>query len=105
MKRELRTLTIEDRENFLNAAAVMWKYNSADGLEKYGVGYTSIEKFAAIHSLASNDIMCDGFHEGAYMFRCFFCHYFMLRNVVIFTHIYACRCDCVCWLSVLVVRV
>ena len=64
VKRELRSLTISDRENFLDAAATMWQYSNVQGLSKYGPGYTSIEEFVAIHALASNDIMCDGFHEG-----------------------------------------
>ena len=64
MKRELRSLTIADREMFLDAAVIMWKYNSSAGLEKYGKQFTSSEEFVAVHALASNDIMCDGFHEG-----------------------------------------
>ena len=64
VKRELRSLTEADREKFLNAAIVMWQYNTSAGLAKYGESYTSIEKFVAVHSLASNDIMCDSFHEG-----------------------------------------
>ena len=64
VKRELRSLTIADREMFLDAAVIMWKYNSSAGLEKYGKQFTSSEEFVAVHALASNDIMCDGFHEG-----------------------------------------
>ena len=67
VKRELRSLTEADREKFLDAAVIMWQYNSTAGLAKYGENYTSIEKFVAIHSLASNDIMCDSFHEGMYI--------------------------------------
>lgn len=64
MKRELRSLTIADREMFLDAAIVMWQYNETAGMQKYGKQFTSIDDFVAVHALASNDIMCDGFHEG-----------------------------------------
>lgn len=49
---------------FLDAAIVMWQYNETAGMQKYGKQFTSIDDFVAVHALASNDIMCDGFHEG-----------------------------------------
>ena len=66
VKRELRSLTIADREMFLDAAVMMWKYNTSAGLQKFGTQFTSTDEFVAVHALASNDIMCDGFHEGYY---------------------------------------
>jgi hypothetical protein len=76
VKREIRTLTLGDKERFLNAAMGMWDHNQKDGDIKYGDKFTSIETFVAVHSLASNDIMCDGFHEGTG----FLTHHLALTN-------------------------
>jgi hypothetical protein len=65
VKREIRSLTDEDRERFLDAASAIWKYSNEEGKAKFGDDFTSITTFVAAHSLASNDIMCDGFHEGS----------------------------------------
>jgi len=64
VKREIRSLTVADREKMLDAAYQMWAYDQETGVAKYGSQFTSIEKFVQIHSAASNDIMCDQFHEG-----------------------------------------
>lgn len=64
VKRELRTLTVEDREKFLDAAAEIWKHTDDEGKALYGEKFTSIATFVAEHSQASNDIMCDTYHEG-----------------------------------------
>jgi Common central domain of tyrosinase len=76
VKRELRTLTEADRERFLDAAIKLWKINSNKGIQLYGSEYVSIDRLVAIHSLASNDIMCDGFHEGSG----FLTHHLALTN-------------------------
>jgi hypothetical protein len=39
-----------------------------DGREKFGPKFTSIQDFVSIHSLASNDIRCDEFHDGSGIF-------------------------------------
>ena len=76
VKRELRTLTATDKEKFLKAAKTLWEVNSNKGVAMYGEKYTSIERLVDIHSLASNDIMCDGFHEGSG----FLTHHLALTN-------------------------
>lgn len=76
VKREIRSLTTEDREKFLNAAAVMWNVKTENGRKMYGESYTSADTFVLEHSLASNDIRCDSYHEGSG----FFTHHFALSN-------------------------
>ena len=65
VKRELRTLTIADRESFLNAAATIWKYTTEEGQALYGEKFTGMEKFTSLHIIQSNDIRCDSYHEGS----------------------------------------
>lgn len=55
---------MEDREKVLDAMAALWNYRQDEGTEKFGPGFTSIDVLVAVHSMASNDVMCDGFHEG-----------------------------------------
>ena len=42
VKREIRSLTIPDRERFLDAASALWKYNQTEGQAKFGPKFTSI---------------------------------------------------------------
>ena len=65
MKRELRSLTEADREKFLDAAAALWQYSDEEGRALFGDGFTSAATFVEEHALASNDMMCDQFHEGS----------------------------------------
>jgi hypothetical protein len=44
VKREIRSLTIDDRERFLDAAAAIWKYNQGDGEALFGSKFISIGK-------------------------------------------------------------
>ena len=76
VKRELRSLTETDKERFLKAAKTLWETNSNKGVSLYGEKYMSIERLVDIHSLASNDVMCDGFHEGSG----FLTHHLALTN-------------------------
>ena len=64
VKREIRSLTDDDRERFLLAASTMWQLNSSCGRSRYGSKYSAIADFVSLHSMSSDDIMCDGFHEG-----------------------------------------
>ena len=76
VKREIRSLTVSDRERLLDAMAALWTHDQAAGEAKYGPRFTSIETFVAAHSVASNDIMCDQFHEGTG----FLTHHLALTN-------------------------
>ena len=59
VKREIRSLTLADRERFLDSMAALWNYDQISGAAKFGDRFTSIQTFVATHSMASNDIMCD----------------------------------------------
>jgi Common central domain of tyrosinase len=76
VKREIRTLTYADREAFLDAAATIWKYPTAEGQAIYGRQFTGIDTFTALHIMQSNDIMCDSYHEGSG----FLSHHLALTN-------------------------
>ena len=76
VKRELRSLTSDDRHKFLHAASKIWKYTSSEGRAKYGNKFTGINELVEEHALASNDIKCDQFHEGSG----FFTHHFAITQ-------------------------
>lgn len=76
VKRELRSLSDDDRAAFVGAAHKMWKYDDETGREKYGDKFTSMATFVEEHALASNDVKCDQFHEGSG----FFTHHFALSQ-------------------------
>jgi Common central domain of tyrosinase len=76
VKRELRSLTVQDREIFLEAVAELWWNDDNTGKQKYGPRFTSVSTFTEQHSLASGDIMCDQFHEGS----AFITHHLALQN-------------------------
>jgi len=65
VKREIRSLTEEDRENFLDAMFTMWKVGTKKGRETYGNDYTGLDRFTSVHAYqATGDIKCDHWHEG-----------------------------------------
>ena len=76
VKRELRSLTDDDRRRFLKAASKIWKYSTIEGRAKYGDQFTGIDTLVEQHALASNDIRCDQFHEGSG----FFTHHFAITQ-------------------------
>jgi hypothetical protein len=66
VKRELRTLTEEDRENFLDAMFKMWEVGTKKGREVYGEDFTGMDRFVSVHAdQATGDIKCDKWHEGS----------------------------------------
>ena len=56
--------------------AELWHNRQEEGQAKYGKEFTSIDVLVAVHSMASNDVMCDGFHEGTG----FISHHLALTN-------------------------
>jgi hypothetical protein len=64
VKRELRSLTEADRNKALDASYTLWKYSAEEGQALYGDAYTPLQTFVEEHALASNDILCDQYHEG-----------------------------------------
>jgi hypothetical protein len=51
VKREVRTLTVEDREAFLDAFHALWEYGQEEGVAKFGDKYTAMETLVAAHSM------------------------------------------------------
>jgi hypothetical protein len=64
VRRELQSLTDQDREEFLDAFRTLWDVNTADGIKKYGDRYKSLWYFALIHNDAGGNSVCDEFHAG-----------------------------------------
>jgi hypothetical protein len=76
VKRELRDLTLADRERFLDAMYALWKYDTRKGRELFGDEYVGVSTFVENHAQASGDIMCDMFHDGSG----FLTHHLALTN-------------------------
>lgn len=75
VKRELRSLTEDDRDAFLDAAVALWDLDIDTGREKYGDRFTTISEFVLLHAFKSTgDVECDQFHEGTG----FMAHHFAL---------------------------
>jgi len=75
VKRELRSLTEDDRDAFLDAAVALWDLDIDAGREKYGGRFTTISEFVVLHAFKSTgDVECDQFHEGTG----FMAHHFAL---------------------------
>lgn len=64
VRRELSTLTNEDREAFLDAFATLWTVNTVDGKELFGDSYKSLFYFATLHNDGGANSVCDEFHGG-----------------------------------------
>jgi hypothetical protein len=57
VKREVRSLTLEDREAFLNAMHTLWKVPTLQGRDKYGPEYTGSDVFVSVHA---DQVISDG---------------------------------------------
>jgi len=76
VKREIRTMNADDRDRFLDAAYKIWEYTTDEGRALYGDKFTGIHTYVKEHATASEDIMCDQFHEGSG----FLTHHLALSN-------------------------
>lgn len=65
VRRELSSLTDDDREAFLDALVTLWQVNTVDGVKLYGANYKSLHYFASIHNDGGANSVCDEFHGGA----------------------------------------
>ena len=64
VRRELMSLTDEDREEFLDAFRILWEVSTKQGITKYGKNYKSLNYFAMIHNDGGANAICDEFHAG-----------------------------------------
>jgi hypothetical protein len=70
IRRELSTLTEEDRDIFLKAYYKLWTVNTVDGQHKYGAAYKSLYYFASLHNDGGGNFLCDEFHGGIGTMTC-----------------------------------
>ena len=69
VRREVRSLTDADREEFLQAFRTLWDVSTVEGVEKFGENYKSLFYFATIHNDGGASPHCDEFHGvGGYGF-------------------------------------
>jgi hypothetical protein len=64
VRRELQSLTDQDREEFLDAYRTLWDLPTKQGVAKYGKKYKSVNYFAMIHNDGGANPVCDEFHAG-----------------------------------------
>ncbi|CAM9241469.1 unnamed protein product [Ectocarpus sp. 12 AP-2014] len=66
VRREIRSLTDEEREELLDAMHQLWvvRVNGGNGLELYGDGYSDILSIDRLHFKAAQNTTCDHFHDG-----------------------------------------
>mmetsp|Transcript_32701 Transcript_32701/g.86398 ORF Transcript_32701/g.86398 Transcript_32701/m.86398 type:complete len:747 (+) Transcript_32701:94-2334(+) len=64
VRREVRELTVEDRESFVHAASTMWKVSTVEGRKRHGFGdrYYDIHYLAIIHNDLAGGFECDFVH-------------------------------------------
>lgn len=65
VRREISSLTEDDREEFLDAFATLWKVSTVEGRQLYGDAYKGLYHFALIHNDAGASVACDEFHGDA----------------------------------------
>ena len=65
VRRELQSLTVADREAFLDAFRTLWDVNTKDGVKKWGEKYKSLNYFAVLHNDGGGNGVCDEFHAGS----------------------------------------
>ncbi|CAM9931270.1 unnamed protein product, partial [Ectocarpus sp. 12 AP-2014] len=61
VRREIRSLTDEEREELLDAMHQLWvvRVNGGNGLELYGDGYSDILSIDRLHFKAAQNTTCD----------------------------------------------
>ena len=65
VRREIRTMTEEDREAFLDALHTVYTVSTEDGQELYGNDYKDIAWFVKKHLYGAADRECDHWHDDA----------------------------------------
>ncbi|CAM9718956.1 unnamed protein product, partial [Hapterophycus canaliculatus] len=66
VRREIRTLTDDEREELLDAMFELWRVRvqGGDGRQIYGEGYSDIWAINRLHFKAASPQYCDHFHDG-----------------------------------------
>ncbi|CAM9303556.1 unnamed protein product, partial [Heterosigma akashiwo] len=64
VRREIRSLFQDDREELLDAMKLHWTLSQEEGQELYGENYRSMLTLLQYHLAAAGDKECDHFHDG-----------------------------------------
>jgi len=64
VRREIRKLTEEDRQELFDAMYTLWSTPLEEGKELYGDNYVDILTLTTIHTEYAGDITCDHMHDG-----------------------------------------
>lgn len=64
VRRELRQLTVDDKELLLDAMLTVTTTSTAEGRTKYGLNYRHLDYFIGIHLEGAGDKMTDKMHDG-----------------------------------------
>lgn len=64
VRRELRTLSDDDRDAFFDAAEVVYRTPTAEGQPLYGSKYYGVGTFAMDHNVLAGNSDCDHMHDG-----------------------------------------
>ncbi|CAM9130826.1 unnamed protein product [Heterosigma akashiwo] len=64
VRREIRNLFEEDREELLDAMVLHWHVDQAEGTVLYGEDYRSMLTMLKYHLSAAGDYECDHYHDG-----------------------------------------
>jgi hypothetical protein len=64
VRRELRTLTDDDRNAFFDAAEVLFRTPTAAGQALYGAKFYGLGTFAMDHNVLAGNSDCDHMHDG-----------------------------------------
>lgn len=64
VRRELRTLSEEDRKKFFNAMGTVYWEDCETGVEKYGKRFTCMETIVDVHNTLAGARYCDHMHDG-----------------------------------------
>jgi len=64
VRREIKTLTDEDREAFLDGLEIMVTISQEEGTKKYGANFKNNEYFTHMHNVLAGARDCDHLHQG-----------------------------------------
>jgi len=64
VRRELRELSVADKELFLDTFVTLYKTPTAEGITKYGINYRSLTDMCAMHLRAAGKRNLDHMHDG-----------------------------------------
>ncbi|CAM9726420.1 unnamed protein product, partial [Phaeothamnion confervicola] len=65
VRREIRALTEDDRNRFLDAMQTLYRLPTSVGTDLYGPEYRSIEYFVQVHLNGAGVTDCDHWHDDA----------------------------------------